>query len=149
MEEWKQITDFSEYEVSSLGRVRRGDRILTPVLDGRYYVVCLTNREQQKNKYIHRLMCLAFLPNPDEKRYVDHINRVKTDNRLENLRWATASQNGENRNCGNTNTQEHHITKQKNNFFHVAFKRNCIQYQKNFKTLEEAILWRDENLTQE
>jgi hypothetical protein len=148
MEEWKTIADFPEYEISSYGSIRHHKKkILTPVFDGRYMIVCLKNRQKQSNKYIHRLIAIAFIPNPDNKRYVDHINRNKTDNRLENLRWVTASENGINQNYKQTNTGHHHITyQQSRGLFHVAFNKEKTCSQKNFKTLEEAIVWRDENL---
>lgn len=46
---------------------------------------------------VHRLVAQAFIENPDNKSEVDHINRVKEDNRVENLRWATRNEQLENR----------------------------------------------------
>jgi len=49
---------------------------------------------------IHRLLALAYIPNDDPNKYfVDHINRIKSDNRLENLRWVSASENRINSDC--------------------------------------------------
>ena len=46
--------------------------------------------------YIHKLVAKTFIKNNDKK-YVDHINRIRNDNRLENLRWVTCSENNKNR----------------------------------------------------
>jgi hypothetical protein len=51
------------------------------------------NGEKQKNFKVHRLLALHFLPNPENKSDVDHINGFKDDNRLENLRWLTHKEN--------------------------------------------------------
>lgn len=51
---------------------------------------------KHKNYYVHRLMAEAFIPNEEGLRCVDHINRNRSDNRLENLRWASHNMNCEN-----------------------------------------------------
>lgn len=50
----------------------------------------------------HRLVAIKYLPNPHNLEQVDHINRVRHDNRVENLRWVSRSQNCENRVFGGT-----------------------------------------------
>ena len=96
-EVWKDIKDYEGiYEVSSLGNVRNivDNRILKPGLTSKdYYNVILCKNKLHKGISIHRLVALNFIPNPTNKKQVNHINGVKTDNRVENLEWTTASEN--------------------------------------------------------
>tara|TARA_R110000823_G_scaffold225596_1_gene353344 strand:+ start:38 stop:505 length:468 start_codon:yes stop_codon:yes gene_type:complete len=58
-----------------------------------YMTICLSNNGKRKRFFVHRLLALNFIPNPENKTDVDHINGVKHDNRLENLRWLTHKEN--------------------------------------------------------
>lgn len=50
---------------------------------------------KRKDLYIHRLVAEYFIPNPDNKKYVNHINFIRNDNRVENLEWGTMKENND------------------------------------------------------
>lgn len=86
-----------DYFVSRTGNIkkRQEPKKLKQVLDTYGYVVASLNSSTEKNKVkkVHRLVALAFIPNPHDKPQVNHINGVKSDNRVGNLEWVTASEN--------------------------------------------------------
>ena len=111
-----------------------------------YKTVQLRSAKSIKVKYIHRLLAQAYIPNPLNKPQVDHINRIRDDNRLCNLRWVTQTENNVNQNLRKNNTTGYKniSTSKFRNGFCVAISRNKILYKKaGIKTLEEAIIQRD------
>lgn len=114
-EQWKDIEGFDGlYQVSTLGRVKRVEReimqfnhqlqkeipIIYPkkylkaeVLERGYRRVTLSVGNIQKKFAVHRLVAMAFLPNPEGKPHVHHKNHVSHDNRLVNLEWVTPIEN--------------------------------------------------------
>lgn len=94
-EVFADIPGYPGYEVSNYGRVKNSktDKILKPYLTRGYLRVSLYNDSGRKCKLVHRLVAEAFIPNPQNKSDVNHINGCKTDANACNLEWATASEN--------------------------------------------------------
>lgn len=95
MEKWKDIQGYEGlYQVSDQGRIRKGNRIKSVRIDkGGYLTVWLSKHSVQKCLKVHRLVAFAFIPNPEMKRTVNHIDGNKQNNCVENLEWATHREN--------------------------------------------------------
>jgi hypothetical protein len=122
---------------------------MKPYLDPHgYYGFRLANNKVQTKKYLHRLVAEAFIENPDGLRLVDHINRDRADNRLENLRWS--SHTGNLLNTVRHEQDMYGISWCTNrNSYQVHFKRNGKQKGFGyFRTLEEAKVKRDTAIIQ-
>lgn len=95
---WRPVKSFEGlYEVSNLGRVRSllcAGRIRSPQPNHKGYLkVGLRKNGHLYMRRVSRLVAEAFVPNPDHKPHVNHINEDKTDNRACNLNWMTAEEN--------------------------------------------------------
>ena len=110
IEVWKDVKNYEGYYiVSSMGKVKSLDRIVLGKNGASYFrsgklkssvtnkwgylQVLLSKNNKQKLCLIHRLVAEAFIPNPENKPHIDHINTDKKDNRVGNLRWCTRSEN--------------------------------------------------------
>lgn len=146
MEEWKQIDD-TIYEVSNEGRVRRKlkDPRAIKKYNGCYkYLKVVLHRGHKTNYFdvslggkrrelVHRLVAKMFIPNPENKPQVNHINGKGQDNRSQNLEWCT--------------DQENTIHASKSGLLTPSFGRKkiyCIELNRYFSSSYEAAMYINE-----
>lgn len=138
---WKDCKGYEGlYQVSNKGRVKSLQRVRTnhtggiwiqkeAILKGKinddgYKVVHLTQpKGKTRIEFIHRLVAVAFIENPDHKKEVNHINAIRTDNSVDNLEWATRKENIED------SVKRKHKSK---------FLVLCLQTGEVFSTTQEA-----------
>ena len=104
-EVWKDIKDFSNYEISNLGRIKSKEKydsinrlkpeiiLKTRITTNGYEGVSLTKEGKRYNKEIHRLVAETFIPNPENYPVVNHKDEDKLNNKVDNLEWCTISYN--------------------------------------------------------
>ncbi|WP_369378748.1 NUMOD4 domain-containing protein [Lysinibacillus fusiformis] len=125
-EVWVGITDYEGYEVSNLGRVRSLDRVISggkrrtgKILKqhynhGGYPYVSLYKNGKGRKITVHRIVAKSFIPNPDNKEEVNHIDGRKNNNSVDNLEWSTRLDNTRHSYSTNLNVcygENHHQAK--------------------------------------
>ena len=151
MEFWKSVIGYEGmYEVSNTGNVRSVDRQVSTnikfntsrIIKGKtlnmnlkhtgYYSVDLCKNGKVKTESVHRLVAIAFIPNPNSSKVVNHINGIKTDNRVENLEWVSYKDN-------------HWHARENNLLVNIGQHNNklllCIETNKVFENSVRAAEW--------
>ena len=144
-----EIEDYPNYLIYNDGRVwskfGKGRFLKQSPNAYGYRMVQLWNKNGGKNLLVHRLVAKAYIPNPDNHPTVDHINGIRDDNRIENLRWVTHSENVLNSDLLTSNTGFTYIRDYgKYSWVIRIFKLGFMKsYSKKDYTLEEVVFFRD------
>ena len=159
---WKDIRGYEGlYQVSNFGNVKslmfinnivkiKRDKILYKSTRSGYYTVNLCKNGKRLSKQVHRLVAEAFIPNPNNKKIVNHKDFDRKNNYVDNLEWLTQQENilysrynmsKPRLKYKKSSTGIKYITK-RGNSFRVQFKN--IKIDKNFKSLIDAIHFRNE-----
>ena len=157
MENWKSVVGYEGfYEVSDLGRVRSVDRYIRQLNNGTYVDVFYKGKilkgknvkgyitvklRNNKHKKIHRLVLEAFGDNPDNKPLCNHINGIKSDNRLSNLEWCTAKENSQHALKNGLHKPYINDEARMKSVEACSKKTMCLNNGMVFKSSYEAALW--------
>ena len=139
-ETWKNIEDFENYEISNLGRVKNNKtgRILKTCISGGYVIVGMSSKCKGKTFPIHRVVAKAFIPNPENKAHVNHIDKNPLNNTVSNLEWNTPLENNLHKCNGLIQTTN------QNKCVYRIDKDTNIKLQK-YDSIESAGIWLYEN----
>ena len=136
------MPEYPGYQIGNQGTILGlYGRPLTPNIRNGYLTVYIGDVNYKQ--LVSRLVAKAFIPNPENKRCVDHINRIRTDNRLCNLQWATDIENCNNRGISYNNKYGvNGLSFNKTvGLWYARRTIRHIQYQKTFHHRSDAELY--------
>lgn len=157
---WKDIKGYeSLYQISNKGNIfsKRKNKNLAKTDNGKgYKLVSFHTKGKRKNFYVHRLVAEAFIENPNNFKTINHKDFDRSNNEVTNLEWCTQLHNVRysvpnmchRKASTRSNTGYEYITEKprvNTNAYYVTLRYdNKSYYSKPFKTLQEAIKYRDE-----
>lgn len=146
-EVWKVVPGYEEYEASNTGKLRNSKtkKIINGTKGSSGYIrVALRKKYKQTSIAIHRLIALAYIPNPLNKAQVDHIDNVKYHNNIENLRWVTQGENvksnWEYRRLNNIKPQKRKVICVETNKIYNSYRSAAKDYNIHKKRVYDALI---------
>ena len=124
----KTLKNWKNKGIDIVGKTK--GKYLTPILNGGYLRVSLSKNGKCFIYMIHRLIALTFIPRIKGKNHINHINSIKTDNRIDNLEWCTPKENVRK----SIESGKFHFSKFK---FSIKIRKEIIRLHKQGKTIRE------------
>jgi len=136
MEEWRIIKEYPNYDVSNFGNIKNNktSKIMKQTLKGGYYNIGLVNELGKKTFKVHRLVCLNFIENPENKSDVNHKDKNKINNNICNLEWMTHRENNIHRCIGTK------MTSNKNKCV-LRIDKDTNEILEKYNSIELAGIW--------
>ena len=126
---------YSQDRIDANGRFFEGQKMIPRLNRDGYYFVGLSKNGTRKFLLVHRLLALTYIPNPNNYPCINHIDRNRKNNNLNNLEWCTQMYNSQ---SINTSKNFGNIKLTKWNTYETCYSSNKKTYSKTFKTEKEA-----------